>query len=191
MDRMFAPWRRAFVEGAVEQKIPSPTGCIFCDFPLPLGVHPEAEDLGQKSNTAQTRRSWDRARLVVTVREQAFVILNKFPYANGHTLIVPRPHGGRVDDLEPEAFSALHALLHECVRAVDAVYKPHAMNVGMNIGKAAGAGIAEHAHYHIVPRWDGDNNFMPVLNDVRVISEGIDDTYERLAKVLRRPEDDA
>jgi ATP adenylyltransferase len=178
---MFAPWRRAFVLGAAEQSLPSPTGCIFCDFVLPKGAHP-AEG---------TRKEYDRARLVVTVRERAFVILNKYPYNNGHILVVPRCHGLDCSALDKPDFHELHELLHESIRAIQTVYTPNAVNIGMNMGRAAGAGIEQHAHYHIVPRWQGDVNFMPVFSDVRIISEGLEDTYERLVAILRRPEEDA
>lgn len=186
---MFAPWRLAFVEGRAEKKLPSPQGCIFCDYPLPLGEAPPAR-VGDEDNPHKTRAAWDRARLVVTVREHAFVILNKYPYTNGHVMVVPKRHTDQLETLSSEAFQQTHALLHEVVGALRDVYEPHGMNIGMNMGRAAGAGIDEHVHYHALPRWNGDVNFMPVFSDTRVISEGIDDTYARLLARLRRPEDD-
>jgi ATP adenylyltransferase len=182
MDRMYAPWRLAFVKGEEEPEIPSPSGCIFCDYPLALGVAPSPQE---------SRAAWDRARLVVSAREHCFIILNKYPYGNGHLMVVPRAHTQRLDELPREAFLELHEVLHETVAALRQAYQPHGMNLGMNMGRAGGAGIEEHVHYHALPRWNGDVNFMPVLADTKVISEGLDDTYQRVVTLLRRPEDDA
>jgi len=178
MDRMFAPWRLAFVEGRKQEELPSPTGCIFCDYPVRPGADvPDDANLGEH----------DEKRLVVTAREHAFVILNKYPYTNGHVMVVPHQHTDQVESLDEDAFIGLHSLLRETIAAVREAYRPHGMNVGMNMGKAGGAGIDAHVHYHVLPRWDGDNNFMPVLNDTRVIMEGLDDTYQRMKKLLRQP----
>ena len=173
MERMFAPWRRAFIEGKLPQDVPSPSGCIFCDFPK------DADD-------GTPQREWDQRRLVVTRRDDAFVILNKYPYNNGHVMVVPYVHTQRLEDAPP-----LEALLRETVAAVRAAYAPHGLNVGMNMGKAGGAGIDEHIHWHVLPRWNGDSNFMPAIMVTKVISESLDDTWERLAAILRRPDDDA
>lgn len=183
MDRMYAPWRLAFLKGqhVDAEPIPSPSGCIFCDYPLALGAVPA---------DGTPRRAWDRRRLVVTARAHAFVILNKFPYGNGHVMVVPRRHGDRLEALDEQAFLGVHELLHETIRAVRESYGPAGLNIGMNMGEAAGAGIAEHAHYHVLPRWKGDVNFMPVFAETKVISEALEDTWERLAARLRRPEDD-
>lgn len=199
MDRMYAPWRLAFIKGQEENPLPLPTGCIFCDYPRPLHgglqTHFDVPSEDGKSkvrveNAYATKADFDRARLVLTVREHAFVILNKYPYTNGHVMVVPRTHTSKMEELSEEAFAGLHTLLHETVAAVRKAYMPHGMNIGMNMGRAAGAGIDEHIHYHIVPRWGGDTNFMPVFSDARVINEGIDDTYERLLPLLRKPHDD-
>ncbi|MCC7069682.1 MAG: HIT domain-containing protein [Deltaproteobacteria bacterium] len=180
---MYAPWRLAFLKGEEQDGdlIPSPTGCIFCDYPLAPGA---------AVADGSTRRGSDQRRLVVTVRAHGFVILNKYPYGNGHVMVVPRVHGDRLEALAPAAFAGLHELLHETIAAVRDAYAPHGMNVGMNMGEAAGAGIAAHAHYHVLPRWRGDVNFMPVFGDTKVISEALADTWARLAERLRRPADD-
>lgn len=194
MDRMYAPWRLAFLKGQVEDPLPRPSGCIFCDYPLlPRAEVPARlvdKDGKELEVRHKTRRAWDRARYVITARERAFVILNKYPYGNGHVMVVPRTHTSKLEELDEEAFQALHALLKETVAAVREVYAPHGMNVGMNMGRAAGAGIDEHVHYHVLPRWNGDVNFMPALVDTKVINESLEDAWERLASVLRRPEDD-
>lgn len=183
MDRMFAPWRLAFLKGEENDKdpIPSLSGCIFCDYPL---------GTGQQPLDGVARRAWDQRRLVVTARDHAFVILNKYPYGNGHVMVVPRAHGDRLEALTPAAFTAVHELLHETVAALRDAYQPHGMNIGMNMGEAAGAGIAAHAHYHVLPRWRGDVNFLPIFGDTKVISEALFDTWLRLVERLRRPEDD-
>ncbi len=199
MERMYAPWRLAFIEGKEGAQLPLPTGCIFCDYPREVGaagpesISVKAEDgsVVAHDNPHRSAAAFDRARLVLTVRDHAFVILNKYPYTNGHVMVVPRLHTSKMEEMEPDAFASLHALLHETVAAVRKAYAPHGMNIGMNMGRAAGAGIDEHIHYHVVPRWNGDTNFMPVFSDARVISEGITDTYDRLLPLLRTAEDDA
>lgn len=188
MDRMYAPWRLAFVKGAAEAELPSPSGCIFCDYPLlPAGAPPA--DVAGAENPHKTRAEWDRARLVVSAREHCFIILNKYPYTNGHLMVVPRQHTQRLEDLPRAAFLELHEVLHETVAALRQAYQPHGMNIGMNMGRAGGAGIDEHVHYHALPRWNGDVNFMPVIADTKVISEGLDDTYRRMTELLRREGD--
>lgn len=192
---MYAPWRLAFIKGAAGDDLPRPSGCIFCDYPLAPGEpvpdvvrDSEGRDLPQPHHT---RREWDRARLVVTARPRAFVILNKYPYQNGHVMVVPRVHTHKLEEIDEDTFHELQALLRETIAAVRQAYEPHGLNVGMNMGRAGGAGIDEHVHWHVVPRWNGDTNFMPVFSDTKVISEALDDTWERLASLLRRPEDDA
>jgi ATP adenylyltransferase len=111
-------------------------------------------------------------------------MLNKYPYASGHVLVAPRGHASTPEQLDPQQFHALHELLRDAMVAVRDVYRPDGMNVGMNVGKVSGAGIPDHVHYHVVPRWAGDVNFMPVLADTRVISEGLDDAFVRLKGCL-------
>jgi ATP adenylyltransferase len=125
-----------------------------------------------------------RSLLVVHAREHAFVILNRFPYSNGHVLVVPRAHVADPSGLEDGAFRGLHDLLRDTVAAVRRAYRPEGLNVGMNLGRVAGAGIDAHIHYHVVPRWAGDTNFMPVLAGAKVVSEGLLDSYDKLKAVL-------
>ena len=194
MDRMYAPWRLAFIKGQERSGPPTPSGCIFCDFPLrpgaPVPSSLTVED-AEVEVLAKDRAAWDRERLVLTSREHGFVILNKYPYTNGHIMVVPYQHTQQVESLDEATFAGLTSLLREAIAAVRAAYQPHGINVGMNMGQAGGAGIAEHVHWHVLPRWSGDVNFMPVLAETRVISEGLDDTYDRLAAILRRDSDDA
>jgi ATP adenylyltransferase len=150
----------AFIDG------PKPTGCIFCQLPAEEGA--EA----------------DRRNLIVHRSPRAFTILNRYPYNSGHVMVIPRAHVARLEDLAPEDFHELHEELRRAVVAVRAAYSPEGMNVGMNLGRPAGAGIADHLHYHVVPRWAGDNNFMPVLADIRVMVEHLDETWERISRAF-------
>jgi ATP adenylyltransferase len=140
-----------------------PEGCIFCQFPS----EPEERD---------------RDNLVVHRAPLAFTVLNRFPYNSGHVMVIPRAHVAQLDALSPDTFAALHDELALAARVVAAVYRPEGMNVGMNLGRVAGAGIADHLHYHVVPRWGGDTNYMPVLADTRVMVEHLDDTWRKLKR---------
>ncbi len=187
MERLYAPWRLAYVRGAsTEDTIPAPSGCVFCDYVLPPGVAPATGDARDVD-----RRAFDRRRLVVTVRTRAFVMLNKFPYGAAHVMVLPRAHVEHVDTLDDDTFDETQRLLRETIRAVREEYRPDGVNVGMNVGAAAGAGIAAHCHWHVLPRWTGDVNFLPVFADVKVINETLSDTWERLARRLRLPGEDA
>ena len=152
---LWAPWRMEFIRSE------KPKGCIFCDFP----AAPEAED---------------RKNLIVHRSPHAFVILNRFPYNSGHLMVVPRLHGADLDALPPEAWAGLQALLRETAAVLRTTYRPEGINLGMNLGRAGGAGIVDHLHWHLVPRWIGDNNFMPVLADTRVMVEHLDTTWEKV-----------
>jgi ATP adenylyltransferase len=137
-------------------------GCIFCDLP------------------AETGEEADRRNLVVHRSAHAFTILNRYPYNSGHLMVVPRTH---VRDLEALPAEPLRDLTEELARAVEVVkrvYGPEGLNLGMNLGKVAGAGIADHLHWHVVPRWNGDTNFMPVIADARVVPEALDEAWARL-----------
>lgn len=160
MERLWAPWRLAFIESGEK-----PEGCIFCVFP--------AEDR-------------DRERLVLGRTAHSFVIMNKYPYNNGHLMVVPRKHVSDFSELDEESFLDLQRLLQTSTQVLREVYGPDAMNVGMNLGKAAGAGIADHLHWHIVPRWAGDVNFMPVLAETRVIPEHLEQSWLKLRPAFDR-----
>jgi ATP adenylyltransferase len=139
-----------------------PRGCIFCRF----WEAPPAED---------------HANLVVHRAAQALTCLNRFPYNSGHVMVIPRAHGAELSSLEPEAWAGLQDELRRATRMVKSVYRPDGLNLGMNLGQIAGAGITDHLHWHVVPRWAGDNSFMPVLADTRVIVEALDDAWRRLS----------
>jgi ATP adenylyltransferase len=153
---LWAPWRMEFIEAE------KPDGCIFCRFP------------------AEEGEAADRRNLIVHRSPRAFTILNRFPYNNGHVMAVTRAHVARLEDLEAADFADLQDELRRAVVAIRAAYRPEGMNVGMNLGKVAGAGIADHLHWHVVPRWGGDTNFMPVLADTKVMIETLDASWARI-----------
>ena len=156
MERLWAPWRMTYILGQDEAK----TGCVFC-----IG-----EDSGD-----------DAEKLVLHRGEYAFVIMNKFPYTNGHLLVAPYRHLGEIDQLSDDEALEMHRLLVLSRSVLKERCSPEAFNVGMNIGRTAGAGITDHLHQHLVPRWSGDTNFMPVFTDVRVIPQHLEETYHLLA----------
>jgi ATP adenylyltransferase len=137
---------------------PSP-GCFLCD--------------------ARTATD-DRARLVLARRDRAFLMLNAYPYASGHLMAVINSHVGAIERAEPGELHDALTLIREATAALGAEYRPDGFNIGINQGRAAGAGVPEHLHVHVVPRWQGDLNFMPVLGDVRVLPETLDQTWTRL-----------
>jgi ATP adenylyltransferase len=122
-----------------------------------------------------------REKLVLVVQPHALVCLNRYPFASSHLLVVPRRHVPDLTDLPGEEYVAWANLVRDASARLAGAIHPEGMNVGMNLGKSAGAGIAEHLHAHVVPRWNGDTNFMPVLADVRVMPEYLDESWQRLA----------
>jgi ATP adenylyltransferase len=153
MQTLWAPWRLEFV------KQEKPPGCIFCAFPAD---------------------SHDTENLVLGRSPKSFVMLNKFPYNNGHLMVIPRRHTADLASLPEDEFADLHRLLQTSVAVIHTAYRPNGMNVGMNLGKTAGAGIVDHLHYHLVPRWEGDTNFMPILAETKVMIEHMKTSYDRL-----------
>jgi ATP adenylyltransferase len=133
--------------------------CIFCS-------KPAADD--------------DEANLIVHRGERCFVILNLFPYTNGHLMVAPYEHIAALQDLDPETVAEMMALAQSAMRRLEEVYSPHGYNVGFNQGRIAGAGFENHIHMHVVPRWGGDTNFMPVLADTRVMPQTPQQSYEAL-----------
>jgi ATP adenylyltransferase len=125
-----------------------------------------------------------RDNLVLLVQPHAFVCLNRYPFTTSHLLVAPRRHVAELSDLDAEEYGALMNLLRDTTVRLKRGVSCHAMNVGFNLGKAAGAGVAEHLHGHVVPRWAGDTNFMPVLADIRVMAEHLDTTWRRLYTAL-------
>ena len=154
--RIWAPWRLAYVKDAskdIEEE------CIFC-------AKPAAGD--------------DEANLIVHRGERCFVILNLFPYTNGHLMVAPYEHTGKLQDLDPDTVAEMMALAQRSMRRLEQVYEPHGYNVGVNQGRIAGAGFEGHIHLHVVPRWGGDTNFMPVIADTRVMPQTLEESYAAL-----------
>jgi ATP adenylyltransferase len=155
MKELWAPWRLEYIQSVDEER-----GCFLC-------------------NAAQSDD--DEQHLVVRRGERAFVVLNKFPYSSGHLLVAPFAHGLNFDDLDDSTALEIHRLGAAALRALRDVYAPDGFNLGWNIGRIAGAGVPEHGHLHVVPRWSGDTNFMPVLGDVKVMPEHLRQTRAKLA----------
>jgi ATP adenylyltransferase len=154
--RIWAPWRLAYVKDAskdIEEE------CIFC-------AKPQADD--------------DEANLIVHRGESCFVILNLFPYTNGHLMVAPFDHIARLQELSVETMTEMMALAQKAMEGLESSYSPHGYNVGLNQGRVAGAGVEHHIHLHVVPRWGGDTNFMPVIADTRVMPQTLEQSYEAL-----------
>jgi ATP adenylyltransferase len=158
MDHLWAPWRMAYIGAEPEP------GCLFCRL---------LED-----------PSRDGENLVVWRPEGAIVVLNKFPYNSGHLMVAPVRHTGDLAGLEPAETADVMSAVQESVRLLRRAMSPGGLNVGANLGRAAGAGIPDHLHFHIVPRWDGDTNFMPVLAETKVIGEHLEATLAKLRQAL-------
>lgn len=159
MERLWAPWRLELIESE------KPEGCIFCRF------------FAERD---------DEKNLVLGRSASSYVVLNKYPYNNGHLMVIPAAHHAALEELDDHAYDDLQRLLRISIRVVREVYTPDAMNVGMNLGRAAGAGIADHLHWHVVPRWNGDTNFMPVLAETRVLPEHLQAAWKKLRPAFDR-----
>ena len=154
--RLWTPWRMGFIRG------PKPAECIFC---------------------AKAGERDDRKNHVLFRGAHSFILLNAYPYAAGHLMIAPYRHVGTLEVLPAEVTSEMMELAKRSIGALRQSHRSESFNVGVNIGEPAGAGIADHVHLHVVPRWVGDSNFMPVLGDVRLIPETLDETYAKLLSV--------
>lgn len=153
MENIWAPWRMDYILNDKEN------GCIFCD---------------------KAKENKDERNLILLRKNLCFVIMNLYPYNNGHIMIAPYRHIGNVTETNKEESLEIFETMQICLKILEKTFKPDGFNVGINLGKVAGAGIKDHVHLHIVPRWEGDTNFMPVLADVRVIPEHISKTYKTL-----------
>jgi ATP adenylyltransferase len=151
MEQLWAPWRMQYIAKADHVE-----GCIFCVFP-------------SEEN--------DEERLILERGEHTFIILNAFPYTNGHLMVTPYRHTADLNDLDDEEMLEMLAMTRRGVNLLKKAFKPDGFNIGINMGRVGGAGIADHIHIHIVPRWSGDTNFMPVIADVRVIPESLSAVY--------------
>ncbi len=158
MKRIWAPWRMAYLEeNKPDHK--QEGGCIFC---------------------RKTRQGTDRANLILSRGKKSFVMMNLYPYSNGHLMVSPYQHIADLEKLDPETLQDIMINVQSALKALRGVFNPDAFNMGINQGREAGAGIESHIHFHVVPRWRGDTNFMPVLAETRVIPERLESGYERL-----------
>jgi ATP adenylyltransferase len=152
--QLWAPWRLEYIQGADEGG-----GCIFC----------------------RALQADDETGLVVHRGERAFVLLNKFPYASGHLMVAPSRHEGDFGGLDREEAGEIQSLASSALGALAQTMSPQGFNLGWNLGRIAGAGVVDHVHMHVVPRWAGDTNFMPVLADVKVLPEALEETRRKIA----------
>jgi ATP adenylyltransferase len=153
--QLWAPWRLEYIQGADEEQ-----GCVFC----------------------RARDGEDEAGLVVHRGKRAFVVLNKYPYASGHLMVAPNRHESEFGDLDADEALELHRLGAAGLAALAETMHPQGFNLGWNLGRIAGAGVVDHVHLHVVPRWAGDTNFMPVLADVKVLPDALAATRRKLAE---------
>ena len=158
MERLWAPWRMQYIEqgGRVQ-------GCLFCELPV------------------QNR---DEENLILHRGKTGFIMLNCFPYNSGHLMVAPFKHTADMYELVDDELLEISRLVRYSVRLLTAAMQPDGFNLGMNLGRSAGAGVADHVHWHIVPRWDGDTNFMPVIADTKVLPESLQSTYDKLRKKI-------
>ncbi|MBQ6342192.1 MAG: HIT domain-containing protein [Anaerolineaceae bacterium] len=161
METMWAPWRSEYINSNNDADKPKKDICVFCD--------------------ALTTTD-DHERHIIYRGKGAFVILNKFPYNNGHMLVMPNRHISRPDMMTDEERYEIMNLIVKAQTVLCEVYHPQGVNIGANIGEAAGAGIAQHMHFHVLPRWNADANFMTTVANTRVIPESLDETWEKIRK---------
>ena len=154
MNHIWSPWRMKYIEKTEKEE-----GCVFC--------------------SAQTEED-GAANLIAFRGQRAFVILNLYPYTSGHLMVIPFEHVATLEELDQATRAEMMELTSRCTTVLKTIYKPHGFNIGVNIGEAAGAGVAGHVHIHIVPRWKGDTNFMSSVGGTRVLPEALEVTYERV-----------
>ncbi len=155
MQHLWAPWRMEFIKG------PKPSGCFFCE-------------------AAAADPADDQTHLVLARTNLSLAVLNRFPYNNGHLMVAPKAHLANLEDLPAATATDVTALSQRSLRVLREVLSPQGFNLGINAGKIAGAGVADHVHQHIVPRWDGDTNFMPVIAETKVLNEYLTTSYQEL-----------
>jgi ATP adenylyltransferase len=189
MDYLWTPWRYTYIKGSagsanVRQGVPDSLAawpgdlhCVFCNL---IGALEYAEQHGMAPADAE------REANVVLRGDHCYICLNAFPYASGHLMIVPYQHQPSLGDLPTEAAQEMMHLAQRTTRVLTSVYSPHGMNLGMNLGEAAGAGVAGHLHLHALPRWMGDTNFMTVISETRVLPEDLSETWHRLRDGFNR-----
>jgi len=164
MKTLWAPWRMKYI---IEAKEDESEGCIFCKI------------LAEKNN---------RKNLIVYKADHCFVMLNKYPYNNGHLMIIPYVHVSDPLLLDDNTLLDVQHTINISILSLRQTMEPHGLNIGMNLGRTAGAGIEDHIHWHLVPRWNGDTNFMPVISETKVLSEALENTWSKLNKAFKNLE---
>jgi ATP adenylyltransferase len=162
MDYLWTPWRYRYITEARERK-----ECVFC---------------------AAAACSNDSDALVVHRAERNFIIVNRFPYTSGHVMVVPYQHAPSLQDLPGETLAEMILLARDCEKRIRALYRPDGLNLGINVGKSAGAGVADHLHLHVLPRWTGDANFMTAVAETRILPEEVATTWQRLRDAFQSPD---
>lgn len=164
MEKLWSPWRSNYIDSFNQEK--KSNGCIFCDA------------IDQKVNDSNSLKVFDN--------NFCYAILNLYPYNSGHLMVVPKKHVSDLHQLDENELSEMMFTLKLSIKALDIVMKPQGYNVGANLGKAAGAGIDDHIHFHLVPRWNGDTNFMPVLGETKIISQDLIQTKQNLVEAFKK-----
>lgn len=188
MDYLWTPWRYAYVTEAdkirrpgvppeLDESFIGDHDCVFCNL---IASVEAATGAGMPTYDA------DRAALLVDRGEHNFLCLNRYPYTSGHIMVVPYAHESSLAALPREAALEMMAMAQRCERALQAVYHPDGFNLGMNLGKSAGAGVAGHLHLHALPRWTGDTNFMTVVGETRILPEDLSVTWQRIREAWRQ-----
>ncbi len=164
MEILWSPWRSKYIESFKDEDKKKPA-CFFCE--------------------AIESPDRDAELLVVTRRDLCFVMLNRFPYNNGHFLIAPYRHIGSFDELTKEEMTAIMELINDSIKVLDHCVAPHGYNIGANLGREAGAGVPGHLHFHIVPRWNGDTSFMPLISETKVVSQALEDNQKTFSAAFQ------
>ena len=159
MKRLWAPWRMEYILAAQEEE----DGCLFCE---------------------KSQEKKDKVNLIVHRSQNCFVMLNRYPYNNGHLMVIPYLHESDLTKLCDEILLNMQQTINLAIKALTESIHPHGINIGINLGRTAGAGIDEHLHYHLVPRWNGDTNFMPVISNTKVVSEALNESWKKLNKAF-------
>lgn len=159
MERLWAPWRGEYVKQASKGE---DQGCLFCEL--------------QKQD--------DEEALILARSEHSFAVLNRYPYNSGHLMVAPLRHVGELEDVKDDESIDMQRLLQRCIRSLKESMEPDGFNLGMNLGRVAGAGVPDHLHWHAVPRWNGDTNFMPVVGQTKVMPEDLQETRQVLTSLI-------
>jgi ATP adenylyltransferase len=165
MERLFSPWRSQYIASFTDKKRKTDEECLFCK---------------------AAREKNDSRNLILVRRPLCFVMMNLYPYNSGHLMIVPYIHTSEMSALSKKEYADVMSTTSDMMDVLNKTMEPHGFNFGANLGRVAGAGLDQHVHFHIVPRWSGDTNFMPTLADTKLVSESIEATYKRLKKNLRK-----